>query len=780
MGTTIVLAGNPNSGKTTLFNELTGARQHVGNYPGVTVEKKYGTYTTNGTQFDIVDLPGTYSLTAYSLEEIVARDFLVNEKPGMVINIIDASNLERNLYLAIQFMEMGLPVCIALNMMDVAETRGIEINIGKLSRLLGVPVIPTVARTGEGKDELMTKVAAELATSSIDTRQSVCLDDISYGSDIDNALDEIEDKIKAENFMTDIYPARWTALKYLEKDEQIIQAGVKTNSAVSKKIERIVDKVSSHLNMTLDAYPEAIIADHRYGYISSILKQGVIKYNQDRNRLQTSDKIDKIVTHRFLGPIIMVAILMGLYQFTFTYSEIPIGWLDSFFGWLGGFTDMHLADGLLKSLVISGVIDGVGGVLGFTPLIMFMFLGISFLEDSGYLARMAYMLDRVFRIFGLHGSSVMAFIVSGGIAGGCAVPGVMATRTLKSPRERLATLLTVPFMNCGAKLPIFVLLVAAFFAENQAMMMLLITLIAWLGALLVAKLLRSTIIKGDSTPFVMELPPYRFPTFKGLLIHTWERTWQYIKKAGTVILGISIILWAMMTFPGLPESEIEVFQQERDVLMASVPPSISAELESAESVELESAESVELESAESVELEFSESETDLSEDDAGLSKDVVELSPEASELRNRIVAIDSKEAGAALEHSIAGRLGRSLEGLTKLAGFDWRTNIALVGGFAAKEVVVSTLGTAYSLGEVDPEETDSLSETLAKDPGWSPLTAFSLIIFTIFYAPCFVTVVCIVREAGSWKWGAFSMAFNTLLAFGLSVAVFQIGSSLGY
>ncbi len=764
MGTTIVLAGNPNSGKTTLFNELTGARQHVGNYPGVTVEKKYGTYITNGTQFDIVDLPGTYSLTAYSLEEIVARDFLVNEKPGMVINIIDASNLERNLYLAIQFMEMGLPVCIALNMMDVAETRGIEINIGKLSRLLGVPVIPTVARTGEGKDELMTKVAAELAASSIDTRQSVCLDDISYGSDIDNALDEIEGKIKAENFMTDIYPARWTALKYLEKDEQIIQAGLKTNSSVSKEIERIVDKVSSHLNMTLDSYPEAIIADHRYGYISSILKQGVIKHNQDRNRLQTSDKIDKIVTHRFLGPIIMVAILMGLYQFTFTYSEIPIGWLDSFFGWLGGFTDMHLADGLLKSLVVSGVIDGVGGVLGFTPLIMFMFLGISFLEDSGYLARMAYMLDRVFRIFGLHGSSVMAFIVSGGIAGGCAVPGVMATRTLKSPRERLATLLTVPFMNCGAKLPVFVLLVAAFFAENQAMMMLLITLIAWLGALLVAKLLRSTIIKGDSTPFVMELPPYRFPTFKGLLIHTWERTWQYIKKAGTVILGISIILWAMMTFPGLPESEIEVFQQERDVLMASVPPSISAELEYAESVE----------------LEFSESETDLSEDDAGLSKDVVELSPEASELRNRIVAIDSKEAGAALEHSIAGRLGRSLEGLTKLAGFDWRTNIALVGGFAAKEVVVSTLGTAYSLGEVDPEETDSLSETLAKDPGWSPLTAFSLIIFTIFYAPCFVTVVCIVREAGSWKWGAFSMAFNTLLAFGLSVAVFQIGSSLGY
>ena len=736
MDATIALAGNPNSGKTTLFNELTGSRQHVGNYPGVTVEKKQGTYIYNGNKLSIVDLPGTYSLTAYSLEEVVARDFLVNEKPEMVINIVDASNLERNLYLTLQFMEMGIPVCIALNMMDVAETRGIEVNINKLSEVLGIPVVPTVARNGKGKKELMETVA-----KSIKNTNPAPLD-ISYGDDVDKALGEIEEKIKAKNFLTETYRASWTALKYLEKDEQILKLGQKTNPSMSKELEQVVQKVSGHLNETLDTYPEAMIADYRYGYIRSIIKQGVIRRSQDRNRLYTSDKIDKVVTNRFLGPIIMIMVLTGLYKFTFTYSKMPVGWFESFFGWLGEFAEIHLAEGLLKSLVISGVIDGVGGVLGFVPLIMFMFFGISLLEDSGYLARVAYMLDRIFRFFGLHGSSVMAFIVSGGIAGGCAVPGVMATRTLKSPRERLATLLTVPFMNCGAKLPVFALLTAAFFAENEAMIMVIITLIAWLGALITAKVLRATVIKGESTPFVMELPPYRLPTFKGLLIHTWERTWQYIKKAGTVILGISIILWAMMTFPGLPESKTKIFEQKRQALVASAPASITKEVEAVEKNS--------------------------------------ELFPGAIELKKQLSAIDSQEAEAALKNSIAGRFGTALEGITKLAGFDWRTNIALVGGFAAKEVVVSTLGTAYSLGEVDLEESGSLSKTLARAPGWNSLVAFSLIIFTIFYAPCFVAVVCIAREAGSWKWGAFSMVFNTALAFSLAMAVFQIGSFLGY
>ena len=736
MAPTVALAGNPNAGKTTLFNELTGSRQHVGNYPGVTVEKKEGTYLRDGFKLHIVDLPGTYSLTAYSLEEVVARDFLVNQKPEVVINIVDASNLERNLYLAIQFLEMGIPICIALNMIDVAKKRGIKVDAEKLSSLLGVPVVPTVARSGKGKKQLMSSAARIIHENNEFNPLK-----ISYGADIDPVLSEMETDIEANHFLTDTYQARWIALKYMENDEQILRKGKAANPELANRLEKAVQKVARHLLNTLDTYPEAMIADQRYGYIKSILKQGVIYHKYDTNRLYSSDRIDKVLTNRFVGPLIMLAVIAGLYHFTFTYSEVPVGWLESFFGWLGSTVSAILPDGLLKSLIISGVIDGVGGVLGFVPLIMFMFFGIAILEDSGYLARVAFMLDRVFRLFGLHGSSVMAFIVSGGIAGGCAVPGVMATRTLKSPRERLATLLTVPFMNCGAKLPIFVLLIATFFAKYEALVMFLITLGAWGGALLVAKLLRITVIKGEATPFVMELPPYRMPTFKGLAIHTWERTWQYIKKAGTVILGLSIVLWAMMTFPGLPDSKVQEFDTQRQAAISQVPAGIAGELETAE--------------------------------------EGAALSDPARALRQKLQQIGAAEAEAGLRHSIAGRIGGALETVSQLAGFDWRTNIALVGGFAAKEVVVSTLGTAYSLGEVDPEASGSLSETLARDPNWSPLMAIGLIVFTMFYSPCFVSVVCIAKESGSWKWGAFAMAFNTVLAFVLAVVIFQIGTALG-
>jgi len=400
-----------------------------------------------------------------------------------------------------------------------------------------------------------------------------------------------------------------------------------------------------------------------------------------------------------------------------------------------------LSDGLLKSLIVSGVIDGVGGVLGFVPLIMFMFFGIAVLEDSGYLARVAFMLDRVFQIFGLHGSSVMAYIVSGGIAGGCAVPGVMATRTLRSPKERIATLLTAPFMNCGAKLPVFALLIAAFFPHSRARMMFILTLISWSGALLAAKFLRMTVITGASTPFVMELPPYRLPTFRGLMIHTWERTWQYAKKAGTVILGISVLLWAAMTFPRLPDAQVETYDAQRSEMVSAAAPQTVEELET--------------------------------------STRVQPLSTSAAELKNGLLAVDARQAGAALRHSLAGRVGTRLEFVTRWAGFDWRTNIALLGGFAAKEVIVSTLGTAYSLSAVDDEAADSLAVKLVAEPGWRILTAWSLIIFVMFYAPCFVTVVCIARES-SWKWGVFSMAFNTSMAFFLAVIVYQAGAALGY
>ena len=737
MKTTIALAGNPNSGKTTFFNVLTGSRQHVGNYPGVTVEKKEGFYHLGDQTVNIVDLPGTYSLTAYSMEEVVTRNFLVNEKPAAVVNIVDASNLERNLYLTVQFLELGIPVCIALNMMDVAKSRGIYIDIEKLSNILGVPVIPTIARNGKGKAEV---IAAALKLADAATKRTPLR--VRYGDDVDRALQDITAMVEDRKLLTDTYPARWVALKYLESDEQVLSLGRGQNPQLSGQIEALVGQLTEHLEDTLRTYPEAFIADHRYGYIKSILKQGVLTFQQHQDRLYISDRIDQVVTHRFLGPLIMAGVLLLLYQFTFTYSKVPVGWSESFFGWLGNHTGALLHDGPLRSLIVSGIIDGVGGVLGFVPLIMFMFFGIAILEDSGYLARVAFMLDRVFRIFGLHGSSVMPFIVSGGIAGGCAVPGIMAARTLRSPKERLATLLTVPFMNCGAKLPVFALLVAAFFPRHEAAFMFLITVVAWCGALLVAKLLRSTVIRGKSTPFVMELPPYRFPTIRGLMIHTWERTWQYIRKAGTVILAVSILLWAMMTFPALPEKNAQQFEARRQTLMAATAPSRPSSMETAG--------------------------MDPGPPSAG------------GNLQADLLALDAQKAETALKHSMAGHIGIALESVSKWAGFDWRTNIALLGGFAAKEIVVATLGTAYSLGDVDPAKAESLSEKLANSPQWRPLTALSLILFVMFYSPCFVSVVCIVREAGAWKWGAFSIIFNTCLAFLIAVMVFQVGSMMGF
>lgn len=713
---TIALAGNPNAGKTTLFNYLTGARQHVGNYPGVTVEQKEGCCLHNGQGLRIVDLPGTYSLTAYSVEELVARDFIINEKPDVVVDVVDASNLERHLYLSCQFLELGTPMVIALNMVDAAEKRGMKINAQALGKRLGVTVVPIIARSGKGVDELLDAI---LTVAARESRPQPTF--LRYGSDIDETLSAMMPDLAQCTELTHMYPQRWLGVKLLEHDEQILQKTQALYPEIAKRLLDQCDIVGNHLQQTIGVYPEAVIADHRYGFIKSIVHKGIITRTFTADRLYTSDKIDKIVTHRLLGPLIMAVVLYGLYTFTFSYSGFMVNWLASAFSWLNHLVGNMLPEGPLKSMIISGVIDGVGGVMGFVPIIMFMFFGIAVLEDSGYLARVAFMMDKIFHFFGLHGSSVMPFIVSGGIAGGCAVPGVMATRTLRSPKERMATLLTVPFMNCGAKLPVLTLLIGTFFSAHQARYMFLATVVAWIVALCAAKFLRMTVLKGESTPFVMELPPYRFPTIKGLMIHTWERTWQYIKKAGTVILGISILIWAMMTYPGLSSDQEARFQQK-----------------------------------------IQQAEITYAASPAARTKTVEEIKAE--------------QAMEKLRHSFGGRIGTGLEGITRYAGIDWRTNIALLGGFAAKEVIISTMGTAYSLGDVDAEKDTSLSVRLAKDPGWNPVTALAVLVFIMFYAPCFVTVVCIAKESGTWKWAAFSMVFNTTLAFILAVAVYQIGS----
>jgi ferrous iron transport protein B len=783
---TIALSGNPNSGKTTAFNALTGARQHIANYPGVTVEKKYGQLTHKGYDIDVVDLPGTYSLTAYSLEELVARDFLVNERPDVVVDIVDASNLDRNLYLALLFREMGVPLVIALNMVDMAEARGIEVDEDVLSTLLDVPVVPTVARANKGLGEVLDR-AIEVALGGRGWKPAI----ISYGADIDESLEKIEEVIRKKNGYDTKYPPRWLGLKCLEGDKQILDL-IQDDPNMSSEINAICAKTNKHIMRTLEEEPEGIITDHRYGYITGITKKAVKRKTE--SRLNLSDRIDKVLTNRMMGPIIMMAILYGIYEFTFTVSEGPVNWLEDFFALLKGSVSSFIPEGYLQSLIVSGVIDGVGGVLGFIPLIMFMFFSIAIMEDSGYMARVAYMLDRVLRWFGLHGNSVMALIVSGGISGGCAVPGVMATRTLRDPKERIATLLVVPFMNCGAKLPVFAMLIAAFFAENKANMMFLFTLLSWSFALFAAKFMRSTLLRGPKTPFVMELPPYRLPTLKGLLIHTWERTWQYIKKAGTIILGISIILWAMMTFPRLPEREIQSFEAERGRVRASflAAPEVKSLLRDEKTLlALDTLLHASQERIRRDEVHKEEGDNHplrpvvksiLSMKDSKKVGDMETREERVAlsylNLEKEMNAINRREQEAQLKTTIAGRMGQKLEALTRLIGFDYRTNIALVGGFAAKEVIVSTLGTAYSLGELNPEESGFLSERLRKDPGWNPLTAFSLILFIMLYVPCFVTLISIRRES-SWGWAGFSMIFNLFAAYLVSLVVYQVGLSFG-
>lgn len=707
----IALAGNPNSGKTSIFNHLTGTIQSVGNYPGVTVSCKEGRARLGRRVFSITDLPGTYSLTPYSLEEVVARNFLIEEKPDVAIDVVDASNLERNLYLAVQLMEMDAPLVLALNMIDVAERRQMTIDVEKMAKLLGAPVVPTLGNRGVGMDDLL-RACADVS----DGQRGGVAQRIHYGHEVEAEVRDLTGVIASDPDVPGRYPPRWVAVKLIEKDDEVRKT-IHRLSVNPKPILSAADQAIRAIERHFGEASETIIAERRYGFAAGIVRECVTRSGQAVQDL--TDKIDAVVCNRVVGPLLLAGVVYALFlsvfkvtdEWRWIFGRSPTGWVEAFFEWCqASIAPLDAKAPVIYSLLHDGVIGGVGGVMSFVPLIFVMFMFIAVLEDTGYIARIAFILDRALKVFGLQGKSILAMIVSGGLGGGgCAVPGVMATRTLREEKDRLVTMLVAPLMNCGAKIPVYLMLIAAFFAEHQARMMFILWTISWAIALVAAWCIRRFVVKGEQTPFVMELPAYHVPTLKGVLLHTGERTWTYIKKAGTIILAVNLILWAMMYFPRV--------------------------------------------------------------DAAALSAELAEANPGMSRSE-----IDNRVAEAQLAGSIAGRLGTALTPISHLAGFDWRTNIALIGGFAAKEVVVGTMGTAYSMGEVDPEASATLSEHLAKDPNWNPVRGFALMIFVMVYAPCSVTVAVIRRESGAWRWPLFAMTYTTIIGFVLATLIYRVGS----
>ncbi len=708
----IALAGNPNSGKTTLFNNLTGANQHVGNYPGVTVEHKEGFFNFKGHKIRLVDLPGTYSLTAHSLEEIVARNYIINDKPDAVINVVDASNIERNLYLTTQLLELGTPVVIALNMSDMARNRGLDINAELLSRLMGVPVVATIGPKKQGMDAVLDAVLT-LVNNPRGYRPAR----VNYGKEFEQELDRLTTILCENDVSENGYQPRWLALKLIENDPEIRrkvsrhETGdrfLSTAEASRKRIETLFADTTT-----------SVVSDQRYGFISGACSEAVTLTGHKRHDI--SDTIDLLLIHPVLGLPIFAGLMWLMFNITFALGEYPMAWIEYSIGALANGLDSLLPDGLLQSLLVDGVIGGVGGVLSFLPNIMLLFLAIAILEDTGYMARAAFVMDRIMHRIGLHGKSFIPML----IGFGCSVPAYMSSRILEDRTDRLVTMHVTTFMSCGARLPVYILVCGAFWPSNAGNVVFSIYALGVLIAIGMVKLLRSTRFRGMSAPFIMELPPYRVPTPRSLLIHMWERAWLYIRKAGTVILAFSVVMWFLMTFPQRSE-----FTQDYSGMISAV--------------------------------------------EQNMAEGIVPI----DEGEERIHYYRNLQQMEEMEYSFAGRIGRSMEPALNPLGFDWRLGVAILSGFAAKEIVVSTMGTIYGVGEVD-EHSGSLRHKLAQDPAYTKLIAYAFLVFILLYMPCMAAMAVFLRETGSWGEAAFQVFYTTGLAYLMALGVYQVGRLLG-
>ncbi|MES0362926.1 MAG: ferrous iron transport protein B [Desulfobacteria bacterium] len=721
---TIALAGNPNSGKSTIFNNLTGTRQKVGNWPGVTVEKKEGHLTANGYRLTVVDLPGTYSLTAYSIEEIVARDFILDEKPELVVNIIDASNMERNLYLATQLRELDTKVIFVLNMEDVAIRRGAKIDGDKLSELLDVPVVFTVGNRNEGTEELLRTIIS-VVESDIElprTRR------VSYGKDIEAAVGELSEFIRDKTGETLPYNVRWVAVKLIENDKIVKERIRKTAGLEGEGILREAELKRQRIREFFDEEPEIVMTDRRYGFVAGIVKE-VLKTVSDK-RVDRSRQIDQILTNRLLGLPIFVFFIWAMFQMTFSLGAYPMSWIDAGVGLLGQAAGGILPGGLFRDLIVDGMIAGVGSVAIFLPNILILFFCIALFEDTGYMARAAFLMDKVMHLIGLHGKSFIPLLMGFG----CNAPAIMATRTLESEKDRILTILINPLMSCSARLPVYILLAGTFFGARAGNVIFSIYVLGIVLAILIGRLFRSTVLRGSVAPFVMELPPYRAPMLKGLMIHMWDRSKIFLRKMGGVILIGSLVIWLLSSFPREVrfsmdyESEIAAINARYAVSMAEVKS---------------------------------------------------ELREEIVRERDRAVSVlEAEKAKEQVEKSYIGHIGKALAPVFAPLGMDWRASVAVLSGFVAKEIVVSTLGVLHAVGADETEKSEALKLALKKS-GMTPLSAYAMMAFVLIYIPCLATVSVIRRETNSWKWTIFSISYSTILAWGIAFLIYQGGKGIG-
>lgn len=686
----IALIGNPNCGKTSMFNSLSGATEHVGNYSGVTVEAKRGHFRHGSYTFNVVDLPGTYSLAAYSPEELYVRRYLAQETPDVIVNVVVASNLERNLYLTTELIDMDRSMVIALNMYDELENSGCKLDYKLLGGMIGVPVVPTVSKTGQGMDDLLDTII-RVYEGREETVRHV---HVTLGDDISEVLGPIKALIKSEPSVPPKFSARYLAIKFLENDAEVDAMLSRVPSYA--ELCRLRDAGRRKIEQRRQEDVSSIIAAEKYGFIDGALAETMSGERETSTR--ATSIIDAFVTNRLFGIPLFLGVMFLIFWLTFSVGEYPMGWIDSGVQWLADTVNSNFPDGPLKDLVADGIIGGVGSVIVFLPNILILYCCISFMEDSGYMARAAFIMDRAMHRIGLHGKSFIPMLMGFG----CNVPAVMATRAIESRSSRLITILINPFMSCSARLPVYLLLIGTFFSAHAALVFFALYALGVCAAMLTARLLRRFVWKKDETPFVMELPPYRVPTFKATMRHTWGKGAQYLKKMGGIILVACIIVWALNYFPRHDEPA----------------------------------------SAESPAMVADDNAIDPSRD------------------------------------SYLEMLGKAVNPVMEPLGMNWRATVAAIAGIPAKEIVVSTLGVLYTgteeVSEQDLKARITAPSPVSGKPDFTPASALAFLVFILLYCPCIATIVAIVKESNSWKFGLFSAVYNTLLAWVLAFATYRI------